>query len=102
MNTENAEMNEGTTFFDIIFYVRMKNGRSKIIINVEVQRKEPDKYRIINRAIFYVGRMISSQKEREFTGMNYDDIEPVYSYLDMYEYAGKQHVSYSSGTGRSY
>ena len=79
MNTENAEMNEGTTFFDIIFYVRMKNGRSKIIINVEAQRKEPDKYRIINRAIFYVGRMISSQKEREFTGMNYDDIEPVYS-----------------------
>lgn len=79
MNTENAEMNEGTTFFDIIFYVRMRNGRSKIIINVETQRKEPDKYRIINRAIFYVGRMISSQKEREFTGMNYDDIEPVYS-----------------------
>lgn len=79
MNTENVEMNEGTTFFDIIFYVRMKNGRSKIIINVEAQRKEPDKYRIINRAIFYVGRMISSQKEREFTGMNYDDIEPVYS-----------------------
>ena len=77
--TENAEMNEGTTFFDIIFYVRMRNGRSKIIINVEAQRKEPDKYRIINRAIFYVGRMISSQKEREFTGMNYDDIEPVYS-----------------------
>ena len=79
MNTENAEMNEGTTLFDIIFYVRMKNGRSKIIINVEAQRKEPDKYWIINRAIFYVGRMISSQKEREFTGMNYDDIEPVYS-----------------------
>lgn len=79
MNTENAEMNEGTTFFDIIFYVRMRNGRSKIIINVEAQRKEPDKYRIINRAIFYVERMISSQKEREFTGMNYDDIEPVYS-----------------------
>ena len=79
MNTENAQMNEGTTFFDIIFYVRMRNGRSKIIINVEAQRKEPDKYRIINRAIFYVGRMISSQKEREFTGMNYDDIEPVYS-----------------------
>ncbi len=79
MNTENAEMNEGTTFFDIIFYARMRNGRSKIIINVEAQRKEPDKYRIINRAIFYVGRMISSQKEREFTGMNYDDIEPVYS-----------------------
>lgn len=52
MNTENAEMNEGTTLFDIIFYVRMKNGRSKIIINVEAQRKEPDKYWIINRAIF--------------------------------------------------
>lgn len=79
MNAENVEINEGAAFFDIIFYVRMKNGRSKIIINVEAQLKEPDKYRIINRAIFYVGRMISSQKEREFTGMNYDDMEAVYS-----------------------
>ena len=79
MNTENAEMNEGTTFFDIIFYVRMRNGRSKIIINVEAQRKEPDKYRIINRAIFYVGRMISSQKERDFENTEYDDIKRVYS-----------------------
>lgn len=79
MNAESVEINEGVAFFDIIFYVRMKNGRSKIIINVEAQRKEPDKYRIINRAIFYVGRMISSQKEREFTGMNYDDMEAVYS-----------------------
>ena len=34
---------------------------------------------ILNRAIFYVSRMISSQKERDFANSNYDDIKRVYS-----------------------
>ncbi len=32
LNTENAEINEGLVRFDIIFYVRMKNGHSQIIV----------------------------------------------------------------------
>lgn len=32
LNTENAEINEGLVRFDIIFYVRMKNGLSQIIV----------------------------------------------------------------------
>ena len=35
MNTENAEINEGLVKFVIIFYVRMKDGISQVIINVE-------------------------------------------------------------------
>ncbi|MCI8359701.1 MAG: hypothetical protein HFI51_16415, partial [Lachnospiraceae bacterium] len=34
---------------------------------------------ILNRAIFYVSRLISSQKERDFENSNYDDIKRVYS-----------------------
>ena len=52
--------------FDIVFYVRMKDGLSQIIINVEAQKDEPQRYGIINRAVFYVSRLISSQKERDF------------------------------------
>ena len=33
----------------------------------------------MNRAIFYVSRMISAQKEREFTGSEYNKIKRVYS-----------------------
>lgn len=65
--------------FDIIFYVRMKDGLSQMIINVEAQKDEPDGYDILNRAIFYVSRMISSQKERDFVNSNYNDIKRVYS-----------------------
>ena len=79
MNSENKEINEGTIRFDIIFYVRNKEQLSQIIINVEAQKDEPDKYDILNRAVFYVCRMISSQKERDFTGTNYNDIKQVYS-----------------------
>lgn len=83
-NTENREINEGLARFDIICYVRLpekegKSSLSQIIINVEVQKDQPKKYKILNRAIFYVCRQISSQKERDFVNSNYDDIKSVYS-----------------------
>ena len=79
LNTENAEINEGLVRFDIIFYVRMKNGLSQIIVNIEAQKDEPTEYKILNRAIFYVSRLISSQKERDFENSSYNDIKRVYS-----------------------
>jgi hypothetical protein len=79
LNTENSEINEGIVRFDIIFYVRMKDGLSQIIVNVEAQRKNPSEYMLLNRAIFYVCRMVSSQKERDFENTNYDDIKRVVS-----------------------
>lgn len=33
----------------------------------------------MNRAVYYVSRMISSQKQRDFVGMNYDEIRRVFS-----------------------
>ena len=79
LNSESVEANEGLIRFDIIFYVRLKNGLSQIIVNVEAQKDEPVSYKILNRAIFYVSRLISSQKERDFVNTNYDDIKQVFS-----------------------
>lgn len=78
-NTENGEINEGLIRFDIVFYVRTRDGLSQIIINIEAQKDEPEGYDILNRAIFYVSRLISSQKERDFENSGYDDIRQVYS-----------------------
>ena len=79
LNTENSEIDEGKVYFDIIFYVRMRDGLAKMIINLEAQKNEPTKYHILNRAIFYTARLVSSQKEREFTGSDYNEIKQVYS-----------------------
>ena len=108
LNTENSELNEGLIRFDIIFYVRMpstdemssvgtissvddmssvnmpstgdiKGCLSKIIINIEAQKDNPTSYKIVNRGIFYVSRLISSQKERDFDSSDYDDIKQVFS-----------------------
>lgn len=78
-NTGNAEINEGLIRFDIVFYVRMKDGISQVIINLEAQKDEPADYDILNRAVFYGSRLISSQKEKDFAGINYNDIKRVYS-----------------------
>ena len=98
-NTENQVR------FDVICYVRLPekeskaaagNGRAarakyrttvsgrkgpltQIIINIEIQKDQPHTYKILNRAVFYVSRQISSQKERDFVKSHYDDIKSVYS-----------------------
>ena len=79
INNEDTTINEGLVRFDIVFYARIKDSLSKIIINIEAQKKEPTSYKILNRAIFYVSRLISSQKDRDFINSNYDDIKQVYS-----------------------
>ena len=53
LNTENSEIDEGKVYFDIVFYVRMRDGLAKMIINLEAQKNESTKYHILNRAIFY-------------------------------------------------
>ena len=79
LNTEHSEINEGMIRFDIIFYVRMRDGLAQIIINIEIQKNSPEKYQLLNRAIFYVSRMVSSQKERDFDKQNFDDMKRVFS-----------------------
>ena len=79
INNEDTTINEGLVRFDIVFYARIKDSLSKIIINIEAQKKESTSYKILNRAIFYVSRLISSQKDRDFINSNYDDIKQVYS-----------------------
>lgn len=78
-NTENTELGEGSIFFDIVFYVRMKDGIIRIIINLEAQSKEKPGYPLINRSIFYASRLISSQKGRNFEHSDYGDMLRTYS-----------------------
>lgn len=87
INTESAEVNEGMVRYDIVFYAKVpltsttdsERKHLQIIINVEAQKDEPAGYGILNRAVFYVSRLISSQKERDFVNSEYDDIKQVYS-----------------------
>ena len=37
MNTEDSAILEGMIRFDVVFYVRLKDGISQVIVNVEAQ-----------------------------------------------------------------
>ena len=59
---------------------RNVEGKRIVGLNTEAGEKdEPGSYQILNRAIFYVSRLISSQKERDFVKSNYNDVKTVYS-----------------------
>lgn len=59
------------------------NGEERTyIINVEAQKSTRAAklgYELINRMIYYICRMVSSQKGTEFTHSDYDNIKKVYS-----------------------
>lgn len=72
---------EGLVTFDILFDAVVPNTDEKIklIINIEPQKTTNTGYPILKRAIYYASRIISSQKEREFSGDDYGKIRKVYS-----------------------
>lgn len=110
LNSESIDINEGTVRFDIVFYVRLKDGVSQIIINIEAQKDAPSGYSILNRGIFYACRLISSQKERDFVNTNYDDIKRVYTIwicmnmpensLDYYQLANRKALGSRTWEGK--
>ena len=78
---ENCEDNipgEGFITFDIKTSAVTKE-RIKIIIDVEAQKSIKLKYPIEKRMVYYLSRMISSQKNREFVNDDYQNIKKVYS-----------------------
>jgi hypothetical protein len=79
LNTVDGENDEGFIIYDVIVYVRLPEGLVQIIINVEGQKDDPTKYMILNRVIFYMCRLVSSQKERDFTNQNFDDLKQIAS-----------------------
>lgn len=87
MQNEDNSMTEGSVTFDILFHAKAPDTDDLItlIINVEAQKSLSPKnnegkiYPLMKRAVYYISRLISSQKETEFTGSDYGKIKKVYS-----------------------
>ena len=78
---EDASATEGTAIFDIMFraIVPTTGEAIALIINIEPQRTVHTGYSLVRRGIYYACRMISSQKEVEFTGDDFNNIKKVYT-----------------------
>ena len=81
MNTEDNSIKEGRVFYDIKFSAVVPDSQEpvQLIINIEAQKDDKTPYPLIKRAIYYVSRMISAQKNKIFTGKHYEKIRKVYS-----------------------
>ncbi len=72
---------EGTVLFDILIHAKVPGTGDmiRLLVNLEIQNDENLKYKVVTRGIYYCTRMISAQKNRTFKGMDYQDIQKVYS-----------------------
>ncbi len=79
---EDSIPGEGKIFYDIRFSAYSGEELIKILINIEAQKTSKISklgYHLDNRILFYLGRMISAQKEVEFTRLDYDNLKAVRS-----------------------
>ena len=82
IQTEDAIPNEDYITYDIRFVLAAAAMELEIIINVEAQRSMSHSrlgYHLENRIVFYLARLISSQKSINFAKSEYDNIKKVYS-----------------------
>lgn len=81
LNSEDVSVKEGIVRFDILLWVKIpgKEDELGILLNLEAQKKEPDKYPVAKRGIYYGGRMLSAQKDVSFSGSDYGNLRKVYS-----------------------
>ena len=81
MNSEDASIDEGTVWYDIRFRALVPNSRELIgmIVNVEAQGVYNPGYPLLKRAMYYCGRMISSQRGQVFSGSDYQMLQKVCS-----------------------
>lgn len=80
MNTEDNVPGEGKVTYDIRFRICLRGGdRIGMIINVEAQNKYNPGYNLVTRGIYYCARLLSSQVGDEFSTMEYEKLQKVYS-----------------------
>ena len=74
-------MKSGRIYYDVVFTVDIpgKKKPRKVYINIEQQVEIKPGYAIVTRGIYYLCRLISGQKEVEFTGEQYGKIKKCYS-----------------------
>ena len=100
-HTESNSPLEGVVTFDIIFdAIAPSSGEPiKLIINIEPQKNTTSiDYKLMKRAVYYIARLISSQKEKEFYGDDYNGLKKVYSIwitMDVQNYRANSIQEYS-------
>ena len=100
-HTESNSPIEGLITFDIIFDALAPSSGEpiKLIINIEPQKTTTSiDYKLMKRAVYYVARLISSQKEKEFHADDYNGLKKVYSIwitMDVQNYRANSIQEYS-------
>ena len=79
--TEDKSGTEGTVYYDIRFHAvaPIDGKRIQLIINLGAQNDFNPGYPLLKRAVYYCGRMISSQYGTVFVKSHYEKIQKVYS-----------------------
>ena len=69
---------EGAVYFDLVFRLYLPEGTIALVVNIEIQ--DSGTFSVtIPRGIFYLARLISRQKNRDFQGDDYRHLLKVYS-----------------------
>ena len=100
LNTEDTVVNESLIRYDVFFCASKADESDHMIVDVEAQKDCPPKRSAYNRSLYYISRMISAQKEREFLHSQYSDMKSVASIWILMNMDRNTFSEYYMGLGR--
>ena len=79
LNIEENSEGDSKIIYDLLYAIKSPSGRKTIILNIEMQKESMGHEVLYYRGIYYACRLISRQKNIEFMGNNYKEMNEVYS-----------------------
>ena len=92
---EDIDAESGKIIYDIKFTLYYKGEERIYIVNLEAQKSSDSSklgYELKNRMVYYICRLVSSQKGTEFIHSSYDDIKNVYT-MDMHGFKKRRGIN---------
>lgn len=77
-NVEDSDLREGRVTYDIRFTATVPATGRRIWVDIEPQKSFRPGYSLLKRGSYYLARLISSQRGREFVGDDYAKLKKVY------------------------
>lgn len=86
LDTEDKSINEGSIYYDVLTILKRPDLETMgLYLNIEGQKDLNPGYDLINRALYYIARLFSRQKEKIWSHSDYDSLMKVVSIWICYD-----------------
>ena len=95
LNVEDNEKAMGNIRYDLLYEFQYPNSNKTFLVNIEMQKNRVGYAKLVNRAFYYLSRLVSRKRNVDFESDDYKNMKPVYGIWLMTYFTKSFAVKYS-------